>query len=101
MADKIYAFDLDGTLCQERKTFEKCLAAPKQNVIDVANKLYDEGNTIIIFTARSWSEHKMTEYWLKENKVKYHQLICGKPIYNVFVDDRALNVKDIEELEGK
>jgi len=95
---KIYVFDLDGTICEERKTFEKSLAAPKQDVIDLVNKLFDDGNTIIIYTARSWSEFKITEHWLKEKDVKYNVLMCGKPIYDVWIDDRAMNVEDIDKL---
>ena len=36
----------------------------------------------------------MTTAWLKEHKVKYHQLIMGKPIGDVWIDDRALQFKD-------
>lgn len=101
MSNKTYAFDLDFTLCTEEKTFERSLAKPIQANIDIANELYGKGHTIIIFTARGWAEYKMTEHWLNNNKVSYHQLICGKPLYDVFVDDRAMNVKDIEQLKGK
>lgn len=97
---KTYVFDLDGTLCEERKTFEKSLAAPKQDIIDMANSLYDSGNIIIVYTARSWSEYKMTEHWLATNKVKYNLLMCGKVIYDHWIDDRATNVKDVLNLTG-
>src|SRR5579884_3638809 len=95
---KTYVFDLDGTLCDERKTFEKILAAPKLDVIAIVNKLFDTGHHIIIYTARSWAEYKTTEYWLQQNNVRYNQLMCGKPIYDVWIDDRALNVKNINDL---
>jgi len=94
---KIYVFDLDGTLCEERKTFEKSLANANKYIIGKVNSLYDDDNTIIIYTARSWSEFKMTEYWLKENNVKYHILMCGKVIYDYWIDDRAINVNDFGE----
>ena len=55
---------------------------------------YDEGHTIIIYSARTWMEFEMTTAWLKEHKVKYHQLIMGKPIGDVWIDDRALQFKD-------
>jgi uncharacterized HAD superfamily protein len=95
---KTYVFDLDGTLCEEKQTFERSLAAPIQQNINICNHLYDKGNHIIIYTARSWAEYKMTENWLLSNNVKYHQLLCGKPIYYRWIDDRALNSKDINSL---
>jgi hydroxymethylpyrimidine pyrophosphatase-like HAD family hydrolase len=89
-----YVIDLDGTLCEERSTFEKCLAAPFQSAIDKVNRLHDEGHFIIIYTARGWAEFKATEDWLRKHDVRYHVLMCGKPHYDVWVDDRACNAKD-------
>lgn len=98
MSAKTYVFDLDGTLCEERKTFEKSLAAPKLDIIEIVNRLYRAGHTIIIYTARGWMEYKMTEHWLKTHNVNYNVLMCGKPVYDVWIDDRALNVLDINKL---
>jgi hydroxymethylpyrimidine pyrophosphatase-like HAD family hydrolase len=95
---KIYVFDIDNTICDERKTFERCLASPKDNIINLINKLYEKNDTIILYTARSWAEFKMTEHWLHNHNVKYNLLLCGKPIYDYWIDDRAINVKDINKL---
>ena len=35
-------------------------------------------------------EFEMTTDWLNKNKVKYHQLFMGKPVGDVWIDDRAL-----------
>lgn len=91
---KKYVIDLDGTLCEERPTFEKHLAKPIHDVIRKVNHLYKNGDQIIIYTARGWAEFASTENWLKENGVKYHVLLCGKPIYDKWIDDRAVNVHD-------
>jgi hydroxymethylpyrimidine pyrophosphatase-like HAD family hydrolase len=96
---KTFAFDLDGTLCEERKAFEKSLAQPITQMIEMANALYDQGNTIIIFTARGWQEYVMTEHWLKTHKVKYHLLLCGKPIYDHIIDDRAINAQNLADVK--
>ena len=58
----IYCFDLDGTLCTlevdhmdegpDKDVTQYTEATPKQNRIDYVNRLYDEGHTIIIETAR-------------------------------------------------
>ncbi|MDO5571746.1 MAG: hypothetical protein Q4F97_09840 [Bacteroidales bacterium] len=86
--------DLDGTLCQEMRQFSRCLAKAKPEAVKTINALYDEGNTIIIYTARTWAEYEMTIDWLKNNNVKYNQLFMGKPIGDVWLDDRAMPVEN-------
>jgi uncharacterized HAD superfamily protein len=36
------AIDIDGTICEERMTFERCLAQPIPNSKEVINKLYED-----------------------------------------------------------
>jgi hypothetical protein len=74
------------------------LATPRAGAVESVNKLYDEGNTIIIYSARTWMEYEMTVDWLKKNNVKYHQLMMGKPIGDVWIDDRALQFGDWESM---
>lgn len=95
----IYCFDLDGTICtQDLDDYSK--AEPFYNVINKINKLYDEGNTIIFFTARgtvtgiNWRE--ITEQQLKKWDVRYHKLLFGKPAADIYIDDKAINIKDWE-----
>lgn len=89
MKKKTIICDLDGTLCSEEHTFRRFLAQPMLEAIRLLNQQYDAGHKIIIYTGRSWSEYDITEVWLKNNNVKYHQLICGKPIGDLWIDDRA------------
>jgi hydroxymethylpyrimidine pyrophosphatase-like HAD family hydrolase len=96
---KQLVFDLDGTILEERRMFERALATPKTDIIKIVNNLYDLGHTIIIYTARSWPEYEMTKKQLEDNGVKYHILMCGKVVYDVWIDDRALNVNDIDKLK--
>ena len=52
---KRYCIDIDGTICTPGTCWE-CQyegATPKKDRIKVINKLYDEGNYIIYFTARA------------------------------------------------
>lgn len=86
--------DMDGTICTEEKTYSRCLAKPKEGAIETINKLYDQGHTIIIYSARTWMEFEMTSAWLLEHQIKYHQLVMGKPIGDVWIDDRALTFRD-------
>lgn len=86
--------DMDGTICSEERTYSRCLAKPKTNAVETINEMYDAGHTIIIYSARTWVEYEMTVDWLSKNGVKYHQLMMGKPIGDVWIDDRALQFKD-------
>jgi hypothetical protein len=68
------------------------------NRIQQINDLYDQGHTVIYWTARGgnsgldWSE--LTKSQLQEWGCKYHQLSMGKPVYDVWIDDRAINSED-------
>jgi len=86
--------DMDGTICTEMRQFSRCLADPKKGAVETINKLYEAGNTIIIYSSRTWVEYEMTVDWLKKYGVKYHQLLMGKPIGDVWIDDRAITCTD-------
>ncbi len=93
----IYCFDIDDTICKTKgQNYSESL--PIHNRIKIINKLYDEGNTIIFFTARGyvtkidWRELTLNQ--LEEWNVKYHELILGKPHADVYVDDKAINDLD-------
>lgn len=92
---KKFVFDIDGTICSEEKSQERIFAKPKLETIELINKLFDRGNLIILYSARGWDQLRITEEWLKLNKVKYNTLILGKPVYDYWIDDRCLNIKDI------
>ena len=101
---KVFCFDLDGVICSTKNSNYSKSTPKKKNIIFI-NKLYDEGNIIKIFTARHMSKCKgnvqlvkktglkKTENQLKKWNVKYHQLIMGKPSYDLFIDDKAYGFK--------
>jgi len=97
---KIYAFDLDGVLCEEGdwRPEEMIKRKPIKENIEKVNKLFDMGNIIVIFTARLEEDRPVTEAWLKLNGVKYDYLVMGKPRFDVYVDERR-KVIGIEDLE--
>jgi len=82
--------DLDGTICTEEKTFSRSLARPKPLAVKSLNSLYKEGHIIIIYSSRTWMEYEMTFNWLRKHKIKFHQLILGKPIGDLWIDDRSI-----------
>ncbi len=95
---KIIYVDIDGTICENTKGFY-WKANPRYDQIVKINKLYEEGNTIIYYTARGsvtkidWT--KLTKQQLKDWGCRYHELRMNKPDYTLWIDDKS---KRIEEL---
>jgi|TARA_Y100000034_G_scaffold72516_1_gene87420 histidinol phosphatase-like enzyme len=92
--------DIDGTICdtpQNPRDYSK--ATPRKEIIEKVNKLYDDGNTVVYWTARGgsskidWSE--LTRSQLRDWGARYTELRTDKPPYDVFYDDKA---EDIDSL---
>tara|TARA_B100000809_G_C15114498_1_gene521870 strand:+ start:2025 stop:2339 length:315 start_codon:yes stop_codon:yes gene_type:complete len=86
--------DIDGTICNNTQgKYEE--AVPIRENIDRVNKLFDEGNTIVYWTARGsvtnldW--HDLTATQLKRWEAKHHDLKLGKPHYDLYIDDKSIN----------
>ena len=94
---KKFVFDIDGTICSEEKSQERVFAKPRQKIINLINQLFDKKHLIILYSARGWDQYRITEDWLKINNVKYTSLILGKPVYDYWIDDRCINIKDIDK----
>jgi uncharacterized HAD superfamily protein len=92
---KTAVVDMDGVICEERPTFERSLAREIAGACGRIKELRLSGYRIIIHTARSWSELAMTEQWLYERGIPYDQLVMGKPVADIVIDDRA--VSSLEE----
>lgn len=100
-----YVVDIDGTICTvSNGDYES--ARPIVHRIDKINKLYDEGNRIIYFTARGMGRYdnnvnlakarfyEITELQLRLWGCKYHDLILGKPSGDYYIDDKGINSDD-------
>jgi uncharacterized HAD superfamily protein len=87
---KVYAVDIDGVLCKERRKgwLSYSTAKPIWKNISKVNRLFDEGHIILIYTARLECDREVTEQWLRENKVKYTALILGKLRADYYIDDK-------------
>ena len=87
--------DIDETICASPESRDYARAIPIMKNIEKINELYDAGNTIVYWTARGtgsgidWRE--VTEKQFKSWGVRYHDLKFGKPIYDLFVDDKNIN----------
>lgn len=99
-----YVIDIDGTICKSLTDYESSI--PIINRIKKINTFYDNGDTVIYFTARGMGRcgddpvaantmfRELTESQLSQWGCKYHQLILGKPSADIYIDDRA--VKDTD-----
>jgi len=94
---KIIYVDIDGTICTISKPYSD--AKPISDHIDKINKLYDEGHTIVYWTARgsrtqiNWYE--LTKKQLIEWGAKHHELNVSKPYYDLFIDDKTIRIEEI------
>ena len=100
-----YCFDLDGTICNTplRPSDNKpgyLESTPFPFMVEQVNKLFDEGNYIIIMTARGrgsgidWTE--LTARQLESWGVKYHEIepMFHKPHADIFIDDKGIHSEE-------
>ncbi len=93
--------DIDETICEtpEDRDYTKSVPIPER--IAKVNQLYENGHTIVYWTARGtktgleWTD--LTRNQLIEWGAKFHDLKLGKPYYDLFVDDRNINTTDFFE----
>jgi histidinol phosphatase-like enzyme len=90
--------DIDETICEypDKRMYE--LAVPIKQNIEKLNRLYDDGNTIVYWTARGTVTGldftDLTNRQLNEWGAKHHEIKLGKPHYDVFICDKAINSVD-------
>ena len=102
---RVIYVDIDETICHRESsvdfgvTHDYTKAKPIKENIEKINKLYDEGNTIVYWTARGsrkqidWTE--LTTKQLSEWGANFHELKVNKPFYDVFIEDKAFRIEEI------
>ena len=100
----ILCFDLDNVICETNNVKYKD-AKPILKTIKIINKAYNSKFEILIFTGRFYGrcdgnlneilkmDKGLTKKQLKKWGVKYHNLIFGKPVFDVYVDDKNFEFK--------
>jgi capsule biosynthesis phosphatase len=97
-------FDLDNTLVTYPETpGDYSTVKPVQKMIDLLHFFKKQGHEIIIYTARRMETHKsnvgkvvkdiaiVTFSTLEKFGIEYDEIIFGKPIADIYIDDRAMN----------
>ena len=97
--------DIDDTICKTPKKpngdpdYEK--AKPLVKRIEKINNLFEQGHTINYWTARGTLSGKdlqcLTRSQLKAWGAKYHELMLGKPYYDLFIDDKNQNASILDQ----
>lgn len=99
----VYVVDLDHTLCDTKKKengdWDYKNSIPFKERILKINKLFNEGNKIIIETARGcnskYNWYIETYEQLRSWNLKFHELRTGvKFAADFYVDDKAINSND-------
>lgn len=105
---KTIVFDFDGTIAEER-TFPE-IGDPIWETIERMRAAKDAGIEVVIQSCR-WSVHELSteesaaanmvvaKAWLDEHEVPYDRLVAGKPLAELYVDDRACLVQDLQRLD--
>ena len=92
-----YMIDIDGTICKTENS-KYLESVPNYNMINKFNRLYFEGNEVHYWTARgaisgkNWDEFTVSQ--LESWGVKFTSVNMGKPHYDTWIDDKAVNAHD-------
>ena len=95
---KIYV-DIDNTICSQ-VVGDYGKAEPWHDNIAKINKIYDEGNKIIYYTARG-TVSKINWYDITKDQLdswgcKYHDLSVGeKPHYDLLICDKTKRIEEV------
>ena len=90
---KTYCFDMDGVICNiDNDDYSK--RTPKHKTIGIMQCIKSMKHTIIIHTGRHLNHMVATQEWLKENEVPHDHLQFGKPVADVYIDDKGMRFTD-------
>ena len=88
---RVVAIDFDNTLTTGPGD------EPRYSMLRFAQRCFDHGDFIAVYTARPHDDFELLEQWLERHKVKYDVLVTGKLRYDLLVDDRAVRPEEIPE----
>lgn len=86
------AVDLDGTIAEGVWTPESSgreIGDPIWWNVWKTDALRDSGYKIVIHTSRGWEHYEAIESWLEHYGIVYDNIVCGKLLAAVYIDDRA------------
>lgn len=99
--NKTLMVDIDNTITRGKGYEEDC--NPRNDIIEILNNYYEKKYNIIYWTSRGvisdndWYNH--TKKQLNEWNAKYSLLIVKKPYFDVFVEDKSINLDAINGID--
>jgi hypothetical protein len=92
------AFDLDNTvITQGSPDLDYKDSLIKRDMVNIVNKLYDEGHEIYFFTARHFKHFKYTKEFLDQCNFRYTGLVMNKISCDLYVDDKGFRWDDSKD----
>jgi hypothetical protein len=70
---------------------------PDEEMVEWVNEQYNKGNFIVVWTARPWSQAQNVAGYLTTWGVKYYGIRCNKGGADIYVDDKCINVKEVDK----
>jgi uncharacterized HAD superfamily protein len=89
----VYCVDVDGTLTNGEPFWEG-EPTPNEDVIQKVIEKYQQGNIIIIWTARQWEHAPETIGWLAKHGIPFHGIQMSKGGADAYIDDKAIMLED-------
>lgn len=100
MSDRINV-DFDNTLTQDNVAYWAGeVPEPDEDVIDAVNELYNDGHTIIIWTARQWGQANVIAARCTEWGLKFHGIRCAKGSADLYIDDKSCSPEDFVDKQN-
>lgn len=91
---KTYFIDIDNTVCYTLGS-DYVNSQPYYNRIEYINQLYNNGDTIIYWTARGEKSGKdwenFTNHQLDSWGCLRHNILFNKPHYDLMIDDKSIS----------
>lgn len=89
------AVDFDNTITNGDVAYwDDELPTVNDDVQEKVLDFYHRGHTIIVWTARPWSQAGEVAGHLTRWGIKYHGIRCSKGSADLYVDDKAVHVDD-------
>lgn len=95
MTDRVFV-DYDNTLTVSSVAWwEDEVPEPNVEMVEWTRDQYAQGHTIVVWTARPWSEANKIAARLTEWEVPFHGVRCEKGSADRYVDDKSKRPEEV------
>lgn len=105
--------DIDGTICKNKKDDQSYIDVdPIENAVKSIQNYKENGHYIILYTSRGMKTYnnsigRITAIngpilieWLKKHNIPYDEIIFGKPLADIYIDDKAITFENWEKINN-